>query len=283
VSSHFDLHSYHLLHPRYEELDIPANWSGKLWRHTNRRAPLVTHQHVELEMNVVCRGTATYLVKDHRCRLSSGAQLWLFPGHAHVLIEQSTDFEMWILVIRPNAVSTICKAEESALMRDSNPAGLFFRRLSPSTSASLVGVFEDIQRKQSNAECYNAGLAYALLASWDEYQRAECIANSGVIDPAVQQALNLLRENEFATGIDSLAAAVKMSPSRLSRLFRADLGISLVEFRNRQRLDLYFHLKRIDPKLTTSQAALDAGFGSYAQFYRVYRKATGHGPRAQFG
>jgi AraC-like DNA-binding protein len=75
-----------------------------------------------------------------------------------------------------------------------------------------------------------------------------------------------------------LGKALGMSPSRLARVFKGEMGMSLVEYRNRIRLERFFALvDRGGDNLLS--AALDSGFGSYAQFHRVFRAVVGQSPR----
>ena len=81
-----------------------------------------------------------------------------------------------------------------------------------------------------------------------------------------------------AMGGKEIAAKLELSLSRLARVFKAEMGMSLVEYRNRLRLD------RVDAMIgsggkTLLQAALAAGFGSYAQFHRVFRGVRRMTPR----
>lgn len=67
----------------------------------------------------------------------------------------------------------------------------------------------------------------------------------------------------------TMAKTVGISLSRLARLFKSELGLSLVEYRNRLRLERFFQLvDNGDNNLL--EAALASGFGSYAQFHRVF-------------
>ena len=50
----------------------------------------------------------------------------------------------------------------------------------------------------------------------------------------------------------------------------------ITEYRNRQRLERFFALR--DEGIALTQAAFQSGFGSYQQFFRVYRSATGLSP-----
>ena len=75
-----------------------------------------------------------------------------------------------------------------------------------------------------------------------------------------------------------LARRFAVSPSKLSQAFTQQMGISLVEYRNRLRLERFLALvERGGGNLL--QAALDAGFGSYAQFHRVFRAMLGATPK----
>ena len=71
-------------------------------------------------------------------------------------------------------------------------------------------------------------------------------------------------------GGKEIASALDISLSRLSRVFKAEMGMSLVEYRNRARLDRFDVLLQKGHS-NLLEAALAAGFGSYAQFHRVFR------------
>jgi AraC-like DNA-binding protein len=79
-------------------------------------------------------------------------------------------------------------------------------------------------------------------------------------------------------GGKEIASALDISLSRLARVFKAEMGMSLVEYRNRLRLDRFSVL--LDKGRTNLlEAALAAGFGSYAQFHRVFRALRHVTPR----
>jgi AraC-like DNA-binding protein len=81
-----------------------------------------------------------------------------------------------------------------------------------------------------------------------------------------------------AMGGKQIAAKLDLSLSRLARVFKAEMGMSLVEYRNRLRLDRFAVL--LDKGRTNLlEAALAAGFGSYAQFHRVFRALRRMTPR----
>lgn len=76
---------------------------------------------------------------------------------------------------------------------------------------------------------------------------------------------------------ERLAKALGTSADRLGRLFKAEMGESLPEYRNKLRLQRFFAL--VDPNGGDLLAcALAAGFGSYAQFNRVFHQCHGIAP-----
>ena len=95
--------------------------------------------------------------------------------------------------------------------------------------------------------------------------------------PAVRKAVELLSDDPTLTGKE-LAASAGISLSRIVRLFRAELGVSLVEYRNRLRVARIQALFDAG-KCNLYEAAREAGFGSYAQFHRVFRASYGVAPR----
>jgi len=75
-----------------------------------------------------------------------------------------------------------------------------------------------------------------------------------------------------------LAKRFAVSASKLTHAFKEEMGVSLVEYKNRLRLERF--LTMVAPGGgNLMQAALDAGFGSYAQFHRVFRELLDATPR----
>lgn len=96
--------------------------------------------------------------------------------------------------------------------------------------------------------------------------------------PLVRQTVRLLAKDPSLGGKD-LAATLDISLSRLARVFKVEMGMSLVEYRNRLRLERFQVLLDAGGENLLA-AALAAGFGSYAQFHRVFRALRGTTPRA---
>jgi AraC-like DNA-binding protein len=141
-----------------------------------------------------------------------------------------------------------------------------------------VQQLEDLAAPGRGVEQFNAGLSYLLLAAWSEYQEAGELEPGEHLHPAVAKAARMLSTQPNLDSLSRLARTCGASASWLSRLFRQQMGVSMVDFRNRHRIERFFELYRDGYRLNITQAAFEAGFGSYAQFHRVFRKTLGYGP-----
>jgi len=63
------------------------------------------------------------------------------------------------------------------------------------------------------------------------------------------------------------------------RTFRREVGVPISRYRNSMRLGRFWEVYRGARDISMLDAALAAGFGCYAQFFRVYTDAYGKGPR----
>jgi AraC-like DNA-binding protein len=98
--------------------------------------------------------------------------------------------------------------------------------------------------------------------------------------PAVASAVRMLTNDPSLGGV-AIAKKLGVSLSRFARVFKTDMGLSLVDYRNQLRLDRFLSL--VDSGGTNLlEAALAAGFGSYSQFHRVFRALRGTSPREYF-
>jgi len=99
---------------------------------------------------------------------------------------------------------------------------------------------------------------------------------SGVKHPIVLRALEMLSRDPALVG-KQIATSLDISLSRLVRLFKAEVGLSLVEYRNRLRIERFQVLVGAREE-NLHEVARAAGFGSYAQFHRVFRAVYGTAP-----
>jgi AraC-like DNA-binding protein len=206
--------------------------------------------------------------------------IWLFPRQEHVLIDWSHDFSMWVVVFRPGLVARYAGSGLRRVLRSADPGDIFCREVDPRRIDLLHAVYQGASEEKQDFEFLNAALGYALVASWQAYQfSGESMARTDV-HPAVARAARLIATAETDAKLAALARAAGLSPARLSRLFKRQTGIGLTAFRQRKCLERFLRLYGRGARFTLLEAALEGGFGSYAQFHRVFCRLMKMNPAA---
>jgi AraC-like DNA-binding protein len=261
------------------DLGVQAGRDGRVVRHTVGGVRPRAHRHAELEVNLVVRGTASYLLGERRYALTPGTLTWLFPGQDHVLVDESSDHELWWAAFQPALVARIATARHARPLLEEDPVGRFSRRLDSGRVRRLGALFHDVQDAETVDDVLvNTGLAYLLSFAWRAFLDSDDVVEGIDLHPAVETVARMLRADPEAGDLTTLARAARLSPSHLSRIFTEQTGVSISRFRNQQRVRRFLHLYGSGRRTTALAAALEAGFGSYAQFHRVFREQTGRSP-----
>lgn len=288
-----------------ETLHIPEEYDGFIFLAEAVRNPpiLQPHRHVELEVNLVVDGEVTYVIDRKRYVFKKGSLLWFFPEQKHQLIDRSKDAAYYVAVFTPMMISECCKGERYAELKKDNLSycDTLYTQLAPAEFTRLrssmdrlatEGIDADELNRESgfgqskhfrfshpDPDWLNAGLRNILLASWRFQQGHETGKANPTMHHIVRRAIEQLNQQDDNSDLSTLAKSIGVSTSYLSRLFLEETGLTMTRFRNNQRLRRFWENYQGQRKTTLLGAALDAGFGSYAQFYRVYREAYGEGPR----
>jgi AraC family transcriptional regulator, arabinose operon regulatory protein len=100
------------------------------------------------------------------------------------------------------------------------------------------------------------------------------------VDGRVQLVLaKLANDPKAAVSLDSLAASVSLSPSRLRHLFTQEVGMPPVSFVKKSRMEQARTL--LDSTfLNVKQVAYELGFTSEAHFIREFKRTWGTTPTA---
>ena len=137
------------------------------------------------------------------------------------------------------------------------------------------GPFE--RKKQVRLAVLASLLGNLIEARQDPVSQRSPALRRGEVGVLVRRAIATLNEDPTESAV-GLAGKLSVSAGHLTRAFRAEVGSSLVEYRNRVRLERFFALVEQGGG-NLAEAALNAGFGSYAQFHRVFRRFVGVTPR----
>ncbi len=206
--------------------------------------------------------------REVHTRARAGMGRWLLLEDAPLTVQLDNETRVvgygWMVL-------TPIQSARGALGLMANDAALSRTPLDPAKQmqaavfCSLVGNIIDLRRQDAESLPWQT-----LLASLPHITPESP-------NPLVVNVVHELSEDLTLDG-NRLAKKLGVSAGKLARDFKTEMGVSLVEYRNRLRLERFLALvDRGGGNLL--EAALDAGFGSYAQFHRVFRTMLGTTPR----
>lgn len=157
----------------------------------------------------------------------------------------------------------------TAILGPEGPLGILFN------DTALTGAPFD------EAKQWRAAILASLIGKALWRCRAFLLPSAGepldVRHPMVRRVTSLLVRDP-SLSCETMAVELGISAGRLARIFKRETKSSIVEYRNELRLAGF--LERVDVHAgNLLEAALEAGFGSYAQFHRVFRARFGRTPR----
>jgi two-component system response regulator YesN len=108
----------------------------------------------------------------------------------------------------------------------------------------------------------------------DNMDDARCVKNMQVVNSAVDYIRTYYQRR---LTLEEIAQQVYVSPSYLSRLFKKEIGCTVIELLTKVRVEeakKVFH----DPKYTVRQVAAEIGFEDANYFSKVFRRIEGITP-----
>jgi AraC-like DNA-binding protein len=289
-----------------QDLKLDPEYDGFLFLAESARNPpsLRSHHHAELELNLVARGTITYVTGGGRFTFGPRSLLWMFPAQEHQLVDRSNDAQNYVAVFKPDLIARSChgagyhglkrkRAGKGAVLHtvlDPGTFGFLRRMMDHVMEGSLdpdllnreagFGVKSDFRYHHGDPDGLNAGLHHLLLFCWKLQQAGTSRQRAFSLHPAVSRAISILGDDDWSGSLGDLSRQCGLSVAHFSRLFARQAGVSLNRYRNSLRLARFWEQFRRPVQPTIMEAVYAAGFGSYAQFYKVFFNAYGQGPRA---
>ncbi len=228
------------------------------------------HFHAEPELNLVVSGEAIFGVGSGIVKVRAGELLGFPPGQDHVLLRGSPDLALFAIGMTPSFSREVLRDDRYAV---GCPIHV---RLPRATHAELA--------VRAAAVAEQAGVDQHIAELWEAAQRTHkpsAPSSSGLsLHVLTRRALASIGGSPEIGRVD-LARLIGVGPPEISRYFRRDMGMTLVQFRARARLLRFIQLVD-DQAGNLMAAALLAGFGSYSQCHRVFQAAFGCTPSRFF-
>jgi len=188
-----------------------------------------------------------------------------------MLANCSLDFELWNVTVNSGMDSRIT----SYL---SQPELQISRIVDQENSSHILQMVELIYNNDDDQEYYDSGLNFLFHLAFRSFKLSEQNPGFNTLHPSILKAISVMEEKKAVAYLDLVAEEVGLSREYLSRLFRKQVGISFTEYKNRVQIGHFFSLVENKSIYNISDAAYEAGFGSYSQFYKVFRQVTGFKP-----
>jgi AraC-like DNA-binding protein len=228
------------------------------------------HQHPVWELNQLQCGEIEYEVCGERGTLSAGECIFIPPHTPHVLLRASAEAALWVLELGQSLHAHSVGSRPLGDAFVTQPPLEYFRAVSRSARRLWL-------RPRGEELARATAAALELLAH----------PPAGVpprppapVHPAVTRARRICEQLSDAgeVAIDEIARRAGISGSRLSHLFQEQVGITPLQYRNYCKVQEF--VRRWDgTERSLLQVALEAGFGSYPRFHRVFSQVCGAPPR----
>ncbi|HEY5958146.1 MAG TPA: helix-turn-helix transcriptional regulator [Polyangiaceae bacterium] len=243
----------------WQPFPFPKGHRAFAWHHhPSTRKP--AHFHEEPELNLVVRGSATFVVADRRIEMSPGSLQWYPPGLDHYLECASVDLELFVVGFRQELLD--------AYSREHGSSPNFARQLCTVDERTLSVSSEIFGAAHSSNDAQSA--ERRLLEILAEFERVGPAPTLGY------RAAKLLADSPGRRR-DDIVRTLASNRGDVSTRFRHDVGLPIAEYRNRLKtLHLIGLLEAGHDNLL--RAAFEAGFGSYSRCHQVIRKTLGIAP-----
>jgi AraC-like DNA-binding protein/quercetin dioxygenase-like cupin family protein len=226
------------------------------------------HFHIEPEVNLVVRGTATFAIGNAVAHVMAGDLLSFPGGQDHALLSASPDLYLYAIGLEPEYSAEVLGPERAIGMPLHVALSTHEQKALLDRAAAIVD--------QTHAHSLAAEL----------WERSYWVGLRGI--PRTQRAPHVLTRRTLQLlsrapelGLSALAQYARAHPSEVSRHFHRDMGVTLTRYRARLRL---LHLiRQVDSGETDLMTSASiAGFGSYSQAHRSFQTELGCGPRQFF-
>lgn len=234
-----------------------------MWFSTPASTVLPEHEHAVAEANVVIAGWVEYNAAGRTLRAGRGDCLWFPPHTPHHLTKLHPETALWVIELDEHPIDGAPFAEPlEEKYRERLSRLLRQLWLRPDVDARRV------TEQHLRDELSNAG-RNPLAAQNEDVE----------LHPGVLRAKRVCETlGPAELDVPGVARRAGVSASRLAHLFQEQVGLTPLQYRNFCRVQHFIRTWRAGER-NLARAALEAGFGSYPQFHRVFWQVCGSPPR----
>lgn len=253
--------------------------------HKKNTAPLSIsfepHIHDSVEIYIFIKGSVDYIVEGNTYSLSP-YDILVFNGNelhnAHIL--KNTDYERIVINIKHEFFTSFGITDYLKIFTDrkSGTSNLIngFSVKSSGIYSCLMRIEQYINEtgKQNDMVVRSALIEFLHIIN-KIHTKSDNHTNKNII---ISDILSYINKNlNSPLSLEATANAFFVSKYYLCRIFKQHTGLTFNKYVTAKRIALVRSL--IKSGMTISEAASNAGFGNYSNFYRLYVGLTGKNPK----
>lgn len=240
------------------------------------------HMHEHLELTLVTEGRILYIVDGQFLEVSAGDAVFFGSYIPHSwIVDASAPVQITELSFKADFVERF-KIPNSPVAPRLSAGNLKYQRIpaeNGETAQRILTVASELD-SHSFGNRFSAALELnlillTLLRRIGTLPEKSQPGMSAVISAAREYIAAHLSENP---GLSEIAGAVYVTPQHLSYLFKKQVGIGIADYMNQQKILRSAELLS-DSDLSMQDIALQSGFTSRSNFYRIFKEYYGIPPK----
>lgn len=229
-------------------------------------------------LNLTIKGKGQIFSDENQFTVNEG-DLLLFPPQTQHYYQRHPDSECWyhrwIYFRHRGYWSEILHWNQ---LRNS----VYHTPFSPDKTVlnELSSLFMRVEAEYKSKKPYSKAMAAALLEQLlIKCKQLQPEQQEKQLDPRIHQVITfLMTDIKQDISIEELANLVYLSPSRLTHLFTQELGMSILQWRDDQRI-IYAKQLLLTSQSSINTIARNVGFKDPLYFSRVFKKYVGVSPK----
>jgi AraC family L-rhamnose operon transcriptional activator RhaR len=257
--------------------------AGQWWRN-------YMHVHSFFEVCYAFEGCGTFEICGGVYPVAAGQVFIAKPDEAHEIISSAADplgIYFWAYTLVPMSNRPGGASEIDGLLDHFVNTERWVAEPSPTLERTLEALTEEIGYREAGYALVIDGLVSKLLLDTARAVSAMPSVGQAVERPArtpadglVQKMIRYLRDNYPRTIlIRDVAAQVNLSERHTNRLFQQVMGVSILEYLTRLRLEIASQLL-LDQQLSVKEVAQAVGYPDMRYFATLFHRRTGLTPTA---
>ena len=232
------------------------------------------HYHKQIELFYILSGTHDVKINGFSFKAKKGDIVYCNPFDIH---EYSANFPSMVLFI---GIPTIYTSFFSSYTHSGRLAGNHLPKCK--YSPQILQVMKEFSSAKSHSFLYNYGLVNKLLGLLGEAIGIEKEVDSNSCT-LIETILSYINENyRSQISIKNIAEHCNYNKYYISRVFNKTFNCNLNSYINLRRLEALIDEKLLNPNKNTLQLALEVGFSTERNFYRVFKATYGCTPKEYF-